>query len=80
MFIVNCLQDNADEDVRMILCGNKCDLSDAQAISEESGQSLAEEYGMKFMETSAKAGINVEEVLINRVVICLWCYTIIMQP
>ena len=47
----------------MILCGNKCDLSDARVISEERGQLLAEKYGMKFMETSAQAGINVEEVL-----------------
>ena len=47
----------------MILCGNKCDLSDARVISKERGQSLAEDYGMKFMETSAQANINVEEVL-----------------
>ena len=64
MFIVNCLQDYADKDVRMILCGNKCDLSDARVISQERGQSLADKYGMKFMETSARAGINVEKVLI----------------
>ena len=64
MFIVNCLQEYADIDVRMILCGNKCDLSDARVISEERGQSLAEECDIKFIETSARAGINVEKVLI----------------
>ena len=63
MFIVNCLQAYAD-DVPMILCGNKCDLSDARVICEERGQSLAEECGMKFMETSARLGINVEKVLV----------------
>ena len=62
MFIVNCLQ-YANDDVTMILCGNKCDLSDIRVISKERGLSLAEEYGMRFIETSAKASINVEEVL-----------------
>ena len=47
----------------MILCGNKCDLSDARIISEERGRLLAEKCGIKFMETSAQADINVEEVL-----------------
>ena len=47
----------------MILCGNKCDLSHVRFISKERGQSLAEEYGMKFMEISALSGFNVEEVL-----------------
>ena len=47
----------------MILVGNKCDLSDSRVISRESGQSLADEYGIKFMETSTEAArINVEEV------------------
>ena len=46
----------------MILIGNMCDLSDRRVISKEEGQSLADEYGMKFFETSAKANINVEEV------------------
>lgn len=48
--------------IEMILIGNKCDLSDSRVISKERGESLADEYGIKFMETSAKARINVEEV------------------
>ena len=47
----------------MILCGNKCDLSHERVISEERGQSLAEEYGMKFMEIGALSSFDVEEVL-----------------
>ena len=62
MFIVNCLQCYA-YDVPMILCGNKCDLSNARVISKARGQSLAEEWGMKFMETSAQASATVVEVL-----------------
>ena len=45
-----------------MIIGNKCDLSVSRIISEETGQSLAEKYGIRFMETSAKANINVEEV------------------
>jgi Ras-related protein Rab-8A len=32
-----------------------------QQVSRERGEELAIEYGIKFMETSAKASINVEE-------------------
>lgn len=30
-------------------------------VSKERGEQLAVEYGIKFMETSAKASVNVEE-------------------
>ena len=30
-------------------------------VSKEKGEELAAEYGIKFMETSAKASINVDE-------------------
>ena len=52
----------ASADVQIILLGNKCDLSDARVISKERGQLLADEYGIKFMEVSAKTSSNVEEV------------------
>jgi Ras-related protein Rab-8A len=32
-----------------------------KVISKEQGQALANEYGIKFLETSAKSNINVEE-------------------
>lgn len=47
-----------------MILGNKCDLSDSRVVSKERGQLLADEHGIKFMETSAKASINVEEVLV----------------
>jgi Ras-related protein Rab-8A len=33
-----------------------------RAVAYAKGQALAEEYGMRFFETSAKDNINVEEV------------------
>jgi hypothetical protein len=46
-----------------ILVGNKSDMADEKrAVPYAKGQALAEEYGMRFFETSAKDNINVEEV------------------
>ncbi|XP_068689892.1 ras-related protein Rab-8A-like [Montipora foliosa] len=44
-----------------MVLGNKCDMEDRRVVSKERGTQLATEYGTKFMETSAKASINVEE-------------------
>ena len=56
---------NAAADVDKIIVGNNCHLSDSRVVSTERGQLLADEHGIKFMEISAKTGINVEEVAIN---------------
>jgi Ras-related protein Rab-8A len=52
---------HASEGVNKILIGNKCDWVEKKAIVREQGQALADEFNVKFMETSAKANINVEE-------------------
>ena len=44
-----------------ILIGNKSDWTDKRAVSEEEGRELAEELGVKFIETSAKINEGVEE-------------------
>ena len=49
----------------MALVGNKCDLNDKRQVSIEEGRELAERNDMMFFETSAKDGINVEEIFIN---------------
>ncbi|KAM5135882.1 ras-related protein Rab-37 isoform 1-T1 [Mantella aurantiaca] len=50
----------AHKDVVIMLLGNKCDMTSARVIRTEDGESLAKEYGIPFMETSAKTGVNVE--------------------
>ncbi|CAI5437893.1 unnamed protein product [Caenorhabditis angaria] len=45
---------------RMII-GNKCDIEERREVSRERGEQLAIEYGTKFMETSAKANLNVDD-------------------
>ena len=44
-----------------ILIGNKSDWSEKRAVTEEQGRELANELGIKFMETSAKINEGVEE-------------------
>lgn len=54
------IETHASENVAKILIGNKCDRADRK-IPTEQGQSLAQEFGIKFMETSAKSNININE-------------------
>eukprot|EP00019_Armaparvus_languidus_P006341 CAMPEP_0168598994 /NCGR_PEP_ID=MMETSP0420-20121227/11783_1 /TAXON_ID=498008 /ORGANISM="Pessonella sp." /LENGTH=156 /DNA_ID=CAMNT_0008636527 /DNA_START=214 /DNA_END=682 /DNA_ORIENTATION=+ len=47
-------------DVIMMLVGNKTDLADKRQVSIEEGEAKAKEYGIQFIETSAKAGFNIK--------------------
>ncbi|KAH6571010.1 hypothetical protein BSLG_007215 [Batrachochytrium salamandrivorans] len=55
------IEQHASEGVNKILIGNKCDILEKKVISKEQGQALADEHGVKFLETSAKSNIGVEE-------------------
>ena len=56
------------DDVPMVLVGNKCDLESDREVGREQGQSLARSWGnCMFMETSAKAKINVSEAFTDLV-------------
>lgn len=55
------IEQHASEGVNKILIGNKSDWNDKRAVTEEQGRELAEELGVKFMETSAKVNDGVEE-------------------
>lgn len=46
----------------MVLVGNKCDLEDERVVGKDLGRSLAAQFNCAFMETSAKAKINVNDV------------------
>ena len=59
---------HASADVERMILGNKCDMDEKRVVSKERGEQLAVEYGVKFMETSAKASINVEEVRLSSAV------------
>ncbi|KAL7677716.1 hypothetical protein ACOME3_003954 [Neoechinorhynchus agilis] len=51
----------ADDVVRMII-GNKCDIEvERRKVKKERGEQVANEYGVHFLETSAKGNIGIEE-------------------
>ena len=43
-----------------MLIGNKSDLEDKRVISLERGQEVAKHHGIPFVETSAKANVNIK--------------------
>lgn len=49
----------------MVVVGNKCDLEDERVVGKDQGQALANEWRTKFMETSAKKKIGVNEVFLQ---------------
>lgn len=70
---IDQIKQHADDNVNMMLLGNKVDLLTNEPAMEElkanghthvttqEGKQLAEEYGVEFFETSAKENTNVDE-------------------
>lgn len=46
--------------IPLVLCGNKCDLTDQRVISKAEGQELADRMNAVFLETSAKYNLNID--------------------
>ncbi|KAG9157861.1 hypothetical protein Leryth_000030 [Lithospermum erythrorhizon] len=60
------IEQHASDNVNKILVGNKADMDESKrAVPTAKGQALADEYGIKFFETSAKTNLNVEEVFFS---------------
>lgn len=58
------IDQNAAENVNRVLIGNKCDVDDRK-VSYEQGKALADEFGIKFYETSAKQNTNVDNCFLS---------------
>ncbi|XP_049776692.1 ras-related protein Rab-37-like isoform X1 [Schistocerca cancellata] len=54
------IREYAQDDVVIMLLGNKADCGSDRLVRKEDGERLAREYNVAFMETSAKTGLNVE--------------------
>uniref|UniRef100_A0ACD6AD15 Uncharacterized protein n=1 Tax=Avena sativa TaxID=4498 RepID=A0ACD6AD15_AVESA len=65
----------ANEDMTIMLVGNKCDLPHKRAVSYAEGEKFAKEHGLIFVEASAKTAQNVEEVMSD-----YWCISVQLSP
>ncbi|KAF8365275.1 rab-10 [Pristionchus pacificus] len=54
------IDEHASEDVVKMLLGNKCDMADRRVVSKERGEKIAVDHSIRFLETSAKANINID--------------------
>uniref|UniRef100_UPI00358E61EF ras-related protein Rab-37-like isoform X1 n=1 Tax=Myxine glutinosa TaxID=7769 RepID=UPI00358E61EF len=54
------IHEYAQQNVVIMLLGNKGDMTTERVVKKDEGERLAKEYGIPFMETSAKTGLNVE--------------------
>ena len=52
---------------KVIIVGTKCDLESERAVPYEFANKYAENLGLQYIETSAKKGINVEELFLTAV-------------
>ena len=60
------LRTHASPDVKLILIGNKIDLEDERKVSKEEGETYAKNNNInKFVESSAKKGINTQSTFIE---------------
>ncbi|PRP75815.1 hypothetical protein PROFUN_08809 [Planoprotostelium fungivorum] len=55
------------DNIPLVLVGNKCDLESERTVGTSEGTELAKTMGCTFFETSAKTGVNVEEIFFSAV-------------
>jgi GTPase SAR1 family protein len=60
---MNSIRENTERSVVIVLVGNKCDLP--RQVSFEQAQAFASQHGVKYFETSAKNGMNVESTFMT---------------
>ncbi len=57
------MKSNASPDIKIFLIGNKADLEDQRKVPTEKAESFKNDYELDlFMETSAKTGMNAQEL------------------
>lgn len=56
---------HSDAPIPTILVGNKVDMEDQRAVNRARGELLAIKHGLRFVETSAKTGENVESAFMQ---------------
>ena len=64
-------QNNGPRTITLVLVGNKSDLEENRVVNYEEGEELANRYNMKFYETSAFNGNNVDKIFYDTTEIIL---------
>ncbi|BFZ00086.1 hypothetical protein BsWGS_03125 [Bradybaena similaris] len=59
------IDEHANEDVEKMILGNKCDMDDKRQVPTSRGEAIAREHNIPFLETSAKANINVDKAFMS---------------
>lgn len=62
---INTIRERCNPDVQITLIGNKCDLERSRVVTTEMGQELADQFQIRFFETSAKNLSNVAAAFDN---------------
>ena len=62
---MNEVDKHASENISRILIGNKKDLEDQRQVPYSEAKELADHFNVRFLETSAKEALNVEEAFIT---------------
>ena len=58
---MSSIKNAANENISIVLVGNKCDLEEKREVTNEEGKEKANAYNVPFFETSCKEGINISE-------------------
>lgn len=70
------------EEVPMVLVGNKCDLQQSWAVNMTQAREVARQYGVPFVETSAKTRMGVDDAfytLVNKYInLKIYIYVLIL--
>ena len=58
---LEAIKRNTNDNVKVVLVGNKVDLEKKRVVSKERGEELAGEHQLRLFETSSQSGVNVTE-------------------
>ena len=63
-FWINQIESNKTKDssISLVLFGNKCDMKEEIQVKEEDIEKIKEKYNLRYYETSAKDGTNVQNI------------------
>lgn len=54
------INEYAEDDIVIMLIGNKCDMAAERQVRREDGEIVAQQFGVDFFETSAKTSTNID--------------------